>query len=566
MNRCPAPLGRAAHLLHRLLLTLPALLVAGLAPPAAAQTPTPPAADNPIVRENRLPGSTQWQRVSPRGLRTGLDHPEGNLPEASATEAVEQWERPPIAGYADRVSVVPGDTIRFYVSTTAPQFDLNVHRMGWYAGLGAREVHAAYGLIGLEQPVPEPDPATGLLALNWLPSYSLVIPFDWVSGVYLVRLLATNEAHDVGYILFVVRDDHQPADFVYKLPVNTYQAYNNWGGKSLHAYNSTGPPATHVSFDRPYSQWDGAGQFFDWDYPMIRWLEREGYNVTYITDVDAHTGTGWLTGRRALLSVGHDQYWSKEMRDHWEQARDVGRSLGFFGGNAAYWQVRYEASARGGPHRVLVCYKEARRDPLSGRDNSRVTVAFRSEVVGRPERTLLGAEWESTIGLGTTYPYVVAAADHWVFDGTDAAPGQAWSAIVGAEFDRAPAPADRPPGLVVLSASPVVDVHGRPAVANSTYYRQGGMVFAAGTVDWAWGLDDWRMPGLVDPRLQRVTANVLAAFRAGRPPREAAAPSAADAPVPWVVVAVAALVPLASAGALLWRRRRATAPSAPRSA
>ena len=125
---------------------------------------------------------------------------------------------------------------------------------------------------------------------------------------------------------------------------------------------------------------------------MVRWLEREGYNVTYVTDVDAHADTRWLPVRRALLSVGHDQYWSKEMRDNWEAARDVGRSLGFFGGNAAYWQVRYEASARGAPNRVLVGYREARLDPLTGVDNSRVTVAFRSDVVRRPENALLGVQ------------------------------------------------------------------------------------------------------------------------------------------------------------------------------
>ncbi len=526
----------------------------------AAQGPLPTAAaDNPVVRENRLPGSSQWQRVSPRAPSTGLDHPEGNVPEAEAAAGpVERWEAPPIAGYADRVSVAGGDTLRFFVSTAAPQFDLNVSRMGWYEGLGARQVHTAFGLIGSPQPTPEPDALTGLVAVTWLPAYSLVVPYDWVSGVYLVRLLATNDARDVGYVLFVVRTDRQPADFVYKLPLNTYQAYNNWGGKSLYAYNSTGGPATHVSFDRPHSQWDGAGQFFDWDYPMIRWLEREGYDVTYLADVDAHAGNAWLTGRRALLSVGHDQYWSKEMRDHWEGARDVGHALAFFGGNAAYWQVRYEPSARGAANRVLVCYKLAPLDPLTGVDNGRVTVAFRSEIVRRPESALLGVQWESSTGAETTFPYVVQAADHWIFAGTGARPGQAWSAVVGAEFDRAPDDAARLPGLVLLSASPVADLQGQPAVAHSTYYRQGGMVFAAGTVDWAWGLDDWRTSGLVDPRLQRATANVLDAFRQGRPPVDAAASRpGGDAP-PWPLLVVGFVAVLLVVAAGLWYVRRAS--------
>jgi hypothetical protein len=539
-----------------------ALLMGSLPLSASGQAPPPqsPTADNPILRENALPGGSQWERVSAVGPHTGLDHPEGNVAEGSAgPDAVDHWEVPPIHGYADRISVEAGDTVRFYVSTAAPRFDLHVNRMGWYGGLGGREVHAAFGLVGTEQPIPEPDPATGLIAANWLPSHALTISYDWVSGVYLVRLLAANEARDIGYILFVVRNDGQPADFVYKLPVNTYQAYNNWGGKSLYDYNSVGGRATKVSFDRPYSQWDGAGQFFDWDYPTIRWLEREGYNVTYITDVDAHTGNTYITGRRVLLSAGHDQYWSREMRESWEAARDIGRSLAFLGGNTAYWQVRYEPSARGVANRVLVCYKQATLDPLNGTDNARVTVAFRTEIVNRPENALLGVQWEATTGFGNTFPYVVQAADHWIFDRTGAQPGEAWSAVVGAEVDRAVDSPTTPRGLVVLSASPVVDLQGRTVVANSTYYRQGGMVFAAGTVDWAWGLDDWRAPGLVDARLQRVTANVLDAFRQGRPPREAPAarPAAADA-FPWLLLAAGLLLPLLGVAGAFWYLRRRT--------
>jgi hypothetical protein len=545
-------------------LALALLLGGALVPSAAGQVVPPPtlgapaSGENPIIQENRRPGGVQWQRVSPAPPRTGLDHPEGNTTDDGASPGqVERWEPPVISGYADRVSVVAGDTIRFFVSTSAPAYDLSINRMGWYGGTGGREVLSAFGQVGTQQPLPTPDPETGLIAANWLPSYSLVVPYDWLSGVYLVRLLATNEARDVGYVLFVVRDDNQAADFVYKLPVNTYQAYNNWGGKSFFRYNSTGGVATKVSFDRPYSQWDGAGQFFDWDFPMIRWLEREGVNVTYVTDVDTHTGTGWLAGRRGLLSVGHDQFWSKEMRDNWEAARDVGRSLAFFGGNAAYWQVRYEPSARGSANRVLVSYREARLDPLTGVDNGRVTVAFRSDVVRRPENALLGVQWEGSASSGTTYPYVVQAADHWIFAGTEAASGQAWSAIVGGEFDRAVQNATTPPGLVVLSASPVTDLQGQPAVANSAYYRQGGMVFAAGTVDWAWGLDDWRQPGLVDPRIQRVTANVLEAFRLGRPPEAGAVP-ARNGAAPWLLAAgVLALAAVAAAGAWYWRRRPA---------
>ena len=514
---------------------------------------------NPIVRENALPGDSNWEPLSPPATEAGTAH--ADQPDASH-EGIERWDPPPISGYADRTSVEPGGVIRFYVSTTTPLYDLTISRMGWYGGKGGRTVHTVYGLPGVQQPVPSPDPDTGLIVADWQPSYSLTIPLNWPSGVYLVRLVATNDRLDTGYIVFVVRDDDQVADFVYQVAVNTYQAYNNWGGKSLYDFNSVGPAATKVSFDRPYSQWQGAGRFFDWDYPMIRWLEREGYNVTYITDVDAHEDRNYQRGRRALLSVGHSEYWTWEMRAAWEAARDARLSLAFFGGNAIYWQVRLEPSASGVPNRVLVCYRDPRRDPLFGIDNERVTARWRDEVVGRPENALLGVLFDNVVPWEEDFPYVVKAADHWIFEGTDAQPGQAWSRIVGYEYDLAYNNGHAPPGLVILSESPVIGVDGRPSVSHSTYYRQGGMVYAAGAIDWAWALDDVRQrwtnaPSRVDPRLQRVTANILRAFRQGGPPVRADGPREQPLPAgPLVGMVLGVAVALGAASSwVLWRRR-----------
>jgi hypothetical protein len=556
---------RSARALARLLVLggLLAGSVALVVAPASGQGLDTPRAefgiDNPIVRENAQPGDLNWQLPSAPRVESKVST--ADQPDATH-EGIARWDPPPISGYADRTSVAPGEVIRFYVSTTAPLYDLNISRMGWYGGKGGRTVHTVYGLPGVWQPVPAPDPDTGLIVADWQPSYSLTIPLGWPSGVYLVRLLATNEYLDAAYIMFVVRDDNQVADFVYKVAVNTYQAYNNWGGKSLYAYNSVGPPATKVSYDRPYSQWQGAGHFFDWDYPMIRWLEREGYNVTYITDIDAHTDRAYQRSRRALLSVGHDEYWTWEMRAAWEAARDANRSLGFFGGDTIYWQVRLEPSARGVPNRVLVCYRDPALDPLAGIDDQRVTVRWRDAPLGRPENALVGVLFDNAIPWEEDFPYVVKAADHWIFDGTDARPGDAWSRIVGYEYDLAYNNGHSPPNLVVLSESPVVGANGRPSVSHSTYYRQGGMVFAAGTIDWAWALDDFRQqwggtPSRVDSRLQRVTANVLRAFRQGGPPVRPSTPREEGSPGWWLAgLALSAAAVLGGGTAWLLLRRR----------
>jgi hypothetical protein len=545
------------------LIALLSAALLGSAWPAAGQGPGPtaePAVESVITRENRLPGSRDWQRPNPpKRTSTGATGSETEAQGASAGQAA--WEPPIISAYADRVSVAPGETLGLYVSTSASRYDLTVSRMGWYDGQGGRLLQQTFGLPGVAQPIPTPDPDTGMIAANWQLSYSLTVGLDWPSGIYLVRLLATTADLDVGYAVFVVRDDAQVADYVYKVAVNTYQAYNNWGGKSLYPYNSVGAAAVKVSFDRPYDQWDGAGAFFDWDFPMVRWLEREGYSVTYVTDVDVQESASYLPGRRVLLSVGHDEYWSKEMRDSWEAARDQRYALAFFSSNDVYWQVRYESAAGGAPNRVLVCYKDADRDPLRGVDDSRVTVRWRSPPVNRPENDLLGVMSEGVISFGNDYPYVVKDASHWIYAGTGAEPGQAWSRIVGYEYDRVYDNGATPPNLAVLSDSPLVNVDGVASASQSGYYQQGGMVFAAGSVDWAWALADVRVPDRVDPRIQRVTANVLQAFREGAPPVPPVPPQPPASARPlFFGLAAGALAVACVAGWAAWATRRPSLP------
>ena len=110
--------------------------------------------------------------------------------------------------------------------------------------------------------------------------------------------------------MFVVRDDARVSDLLFQSSVSTMQAYNGWGGKSLYPFNSSGPQAARVSFDRPYGAGAGFTEFQRWEYPTIRFLEREGYDVTYCTDVDTHAQPDMLVKHRAFLSVGHDEYWS----------------------------------------------------------------------------------------------------------------------------------------------------------------------------------------------------------------------------------------------------------------
>src|ERR1700730_7272930 len=298
-------------------------------------------AGNVIQDENILSGTTSWQLSNPASNRE-------------------------IEGYASLTSVNKGGEISLFVSTEDANYTIDVYRMGWYGGAGARQVFGPLQLAGTNQVTPIPDPATGLIECNWINPYVLNVPTTWVSGVYLAKLTGQTSGKQA-YVTFVVRDDGRASPFLFQCSVTTYQAYNNWpgtsfGGKSLSPSNSAGPPAVKVSFNRPYAYENGtgAGHFLDggWEYSTVRFLEREGYDVAYCTNVDVHQNAALLLSHSAFLSVGHDEYWSWNMRSNVAAARDQGLNLAFFGANTCYWQMRFEPSpANGAADRTEVAYK-----------------------------------------------------------------------------------------------------------------------------------------------------------------------------------------------------------------
>ncbi|MFN8492974.1 MAG: DUF6605 domain-containing protein [Caldilineaceae bacterium] len=460
-------------------------------------------APNPIQLENQLPGSTGWQL--------------GPL----VSDDINQQ----IQGFVSAVSVNKGQAISFYVTVHPSQpYTMDIYRMGWYGGKGGRLMQHIGPLAGIEQPPCPAARTTGLVECHWSAPQGarLTVPQTWTSGVYLVHLI--NAQHYESYMIFVVRDDNQPADFLYQQPVTTYQAYNVYPGngvtgKSLYTPHSAPwltavgtQYAVKVSFDRPYHGY-GDGEFSNPNYYeayFVRWIERMGYNVTYATDLDLHTNGKLLRKYKALLVVGHAEYWSKEMYDAAWQARDAGVSLAFFGANDIYWQVRFEPSSSQQPNRVVVCYKEAaNHDPVQG---ERQTTKWR--YVGRPEQSLIGIEFGgSNAGENNLAAYVVADSKAWVFAGTSLNNGNFIPKLVGNEMDLRDSTYQLPHYLSynLLSNSPFKLTNGAQKNANSTIYQapSGAWVFAAGTLVWSWALDK---AGYVNPDIQRLTQNVLDRF------------------------------------------------------
>ena len=145
---------------------------------------------------------------------------------------------------------------------------------------------------------------------------------------------------------------------------------------------------------------------------MIRFLEVNGYDVTYATSTDLHSRPQVFSGRKVLVSDHHSEYWSGAMRDNVTAARDQGMSLAFFDANDMFWQIRFEGE------RTEVCYKDAALDPLSTTQPELTTVTWRKPPVNRPENGLFGVMFEWYVDYNVTLPWTVVNSSHWLYAGT----------------------------------------------------------------------------------------------------------------------------------------------------
>jgi len=517
--------------------------------------------NNPTYFENQNPGTLNWQIGLPGYSRSD----DGSLQ---------------IKGYASAVSINRGEKITFYVTVNPlpATYSIDVYRIGWYGGNGGQLKLHVGGLTGVSQPAPTYDSTTGLIACPWSASYVLdtsqptLDSTGWTSGVYLALL--TNSKNYQTYIIFVIREDARTADLLYQQSVTTYQAYNNYPddnktGKSLYDGGSYGAKislgtqrAVKVSFDRPYTYTDhtGAGELLHYDIYFIRWMERNGYDVCYSTDVDTHINGARLLNFKAFLAVGHDEYWSRGMYDNVYAARDGGTSLGFFVANPIYWQIRFEPSTlNGAPNRVITCYKDAKLDPYNNPSSplynpALTTVTWRDSLLNRPEQQLVGVMYSSYINADNpALTYIVqnsqTATGQLIYGGTGLVDQSTVPGVLGYEFDRqftdfntpvtSTDPASKttvvPGTYTLLSNSPYTDIYKNADHANSSIYQvtSGAWVFAAGSMYWNWGLDGYTAPSSIttyavaapSAALQAATANILNLLISTGAPNPLAAPT-----------------------------------------
>lgn len=469
----------------------------------------------------------------------------GNLPTEWDVSGIGD---PTLQGFATDVSVNRGQTITFKISTTASTYRIDIYRLGYYGGRGARKITTFAPSAVQNQPACLRDATTGLVDCgNWASSASWAVPSTAVSGVYLARLVRPD-TNGASHIIFIVRNDTANSSILVQTSDPTWQAYNKFGGASL--YGGDGPGlagrAYKVSYNRPLANRSvingdstPLGFFFSAEYPMVRWLEANGYDVSYAAGVDTdRRGSAPLKTHKVFLSVGHDEYWSAGQRANVEAARGAGVHLGFFSGNEIFWKTRWENSIAGPStsYRTLVCYKEthanAKIDPSTTWTGTWRDARFSPPADGgRPENALSGQIF--TVNGDRADPMFVPSSAgklrFWrntdlatIADGSSA---QFPAGMLGYEWDETLDNGFAPPGLVRLSET-TLRVDGYYLQDNgSTYgpgtgthslslYRHssGALVFGAGTTQWGWGLDATHdYPGMpVDSRIQQATVNLLA--------------------------------------------------------
>jgi hypothetical protein len=504
--------------------TVVAAAMLGSAAPQAAGA----SCANPVACENLLPGnpSSQWDVASNEGST--------------------------IQGFADPFSVNLGGTITFKIKASASSYKVDIYRMGYYGGNGARLITSVTPNISVSQnqPACHTNTATGLVdCSNWGISASWTVPASLVSGVYFAHIYSSSDGNQIP---FVVRDDSSHSGILFKTDDATWQAYNSWGGYSLYTGNATDTQnrptsldagrAEQVSYDRPFNTRFGtpSGQdfFFYAEFPTIQFLEQNGYDMSYIDQgtVASAQGASLMEQHQAVVAAGHDEYWSGPEVANVAAARDAGVSMAFMTGNEVFWKTRWAADAAGEAGRTLITYKEsldsAVTDPLgpSMWTGQWADPRFSPPGDGKPQNWLSGQIW--TVNLGTYAIQVPSSYSKLRFwrntSVANLASGQTATLApetLGYEWDEDIDNGYRPAGLIDMSSTtqtaPQVvfdyqeDLAAIAATHHLTLYRaaSGALFFEAGTVQWAWGLNknhDGDLQAAPDPAIQQSTINVLA--------------------------------------------------------
>ena len=420
---------------------------------------------------SHLPGSEPTPRTERKGRHIFDNYYIGP---ARDPAVLEIW------GYTPNFSYRPGELVELHISTTAERYDIEIGR----DGPTYEPVYTATGLPGRYHETPID---CSVIGCGWPVEHRLTIPNDWRSGCYLVTLTGYKDEQKIEeHHLFFLRPgkDRPKAPILLLAATGTWVAYNCWGGSN--AYEGiTGPNQNTfspiLSTQRPWTRGfcklpNGAPRalpvappvpgemvrypYMEWAYAygyskkyasagwasyerhFAVWAEANGYQIDYATLHDLHADPSLLDGYKCAVFVGHDEYWSGEMRDAVDSWVDAGGRVARFAGNFL-WQIRLEAEGK-----TQVCYKyiATQVDPLMGSEQQhRLTGAWEVPEVNRPGAHTFGVNGLKGVyaGLGNCIGrgpggFTIYRPEHWAFAGAYVGYGDilgANSRIFGYEVD-----------------------------------------------------------------------------------------------------------------------------------
>jgi hypothetical protein len=460
-----------------------------------------------VIEENDKPGTTAWEI---HGAHGGTD------------------------GFADQVYAQAGQRVTLYVSTTSPRFRAEAFRMGYYHGKGARLVWQSGEVTGRSQPACPVTGGTNMVACdNWKPSVTFTVTQAWVQGDYLIKLAGSGNSQS--YVPLTVWDPASTAAYVIKNDVFTWQAWNYYGGYDYYQGLGSCPADVYplcsrsrvVSYDRPYAAEDGSGNFLVLEYPLVRWAEEHGLDVTYATDLTVQEHPDYLLRHKVLLSLGHDECWSYGERESAVRAYGSGMNIVFFAASPVLRHVRTQASPLG-PDRELVDYRDSAADPLGPVPGDAMEVTgneWSSPPSSWPEYDFVGDTYSGFLEPGVYTGFTVADAQAWVFDGTGLKEGEIVPGVVGSDVDQFEEADGQPANDQVLGHSPVPAGAGQhnisPWFSDMTYYTNaatGAGVIDSGTNNWIPALDGRAGCGhgiCESTVVRRITGNIFKLFGEG---------------------------------------------------
>ena len=392
-----------------------------------------------VIAENKLPGTTAWK-----------------IPPHTGSDGIE--------GFASLDSASVGDQVTLYVSTAASLFTVVAYRMGWYQGLGGRQVWESAPTAGHVQPACPLTPGINMVSCdNWSATLAIPITSAFVPGDYLLKLV--GNAGQESYVPLTIWDPSSHATYLIMNRTFVEQGWNAFGGYSY--YQGQGPctlgsgsypvcnRARVVSFDRPYASGDGASDFLSNEYPLVRFCEQHGLDVSYATDVTVDEHPTLLLQHKVLLSLGHDESWSYNERQAAQTAQNDGTNIVFFGAAAVLRHVRLQASPLG-PDREEVDYRDSTEDPLNGHGNPLQVTGntWSSPPTSWSEIGFVGEMYSGYITTGSAN-FVVADASSWIFKGTGLHNGSSIPGIITSDFDHVSDGPPTPNDLEVLGHSPI---------------------------------------------------------------------------------------------------------------